>query len=163
MKVLFLSIMKSTSSITFALVALVLLVYTYFCVDQHHYFLINAAWNSNLIEAKMIAYLVAGLGFCFSIFYAVFYKVLNSPTLVIAHILLYFLLVINVILWDNNIFSLQEVVDSQGYNTIGEIKSEYSNVIDKDHAYRVLFWVFLVAQTIGLLNLVLGFFKSNKD
>lgn len=155
--------MKSTSSITFALVALILLVYTFFCVDQHHYFLINAAWNSNLIEAKMVAYLIAGLGFCLSLFYAVFCNLLYSRTLVVTHIVLYFLLVVNVILWDNNIFSLQEVVASQGYNTIGEVKSEYSNVIDKDHAYRVFFWLLLATQTIGLLNLVLGFFKSNKD
>lgn len=155
--------MKMTSSITFALVALMLLIYTYFFVDPHHYFVLNAGWSTNLIEAKMVCYLMGGLGLCLAAFYAFFCKLLYSNRLVVIHVVLYFLLAINVILWDNNIFSLQDVVDSKGYNTIGQVKHEYNNVIDKDHAYRVFFWILLFLQTIGLLNLLLGFFKSNKN
>jgi len=155
--------MKYANPIIFAVLALLLFVYTFFCIDQHHHFLINAAWDSNLIEAKMVAYLVAGLGFCLAFFYTIFSPVLYTEKLVFLHVLLYLALVVNIVLWDNNIFSLQEIVDSQGYNHIHEVKGEYGNVVDKDTAYRVFFWILLSTQTIGLLNLILGFFKSNKD
>jgi len=155
--------MKSTNPILIAVIAFLLLIYTYFCVDPNHYFVLNAGWDTNLIEARIACYLIAGLGFCLSVFYAIFSNVLYSRLLIHLQIALYLCLAIVLILWDNNIFSLQEVVDSKGYNTLGEVKSEYSNVIEKDHTYRVLFWVLLCLQTIGLLNLILGFFKTNKD
>lgn len=155
--------MKFTSPIILAIIALLLLVYTYFFVDPTHYFVLNAGWDTNLIEARVACYLIAGLGFCLAGFYAVFSSVLYSERLISMQIIFYFLLVAVLTLWDNNIFSLQEVVDSNAYNTLGEVKSEYKNVIEKDHTYRVLFWILLCLQTIGLLNLILGFFKSNKD
>lgn len=161
-KVLFL-VMQMINSILFAIVALILTAYTSFCVDVNHYFVINAGWNTNLIEAKLVCYLIGGLGFCLSIFYAFIFNDLYSRTLVYIHVLLYTLLAVNVVLWDNNIFSLQDVIASQGYNSIGQVKSEYSNVVDKDHAYRVFFWILLATQTVGLFNLLLGFIKPSKN
>lgn len=161
-KVLFL-VMQMINSILFAIIAVLLSVYTWSFVDPNHYFIINLGWNTSLIEAKMTFYLIAGLGIALAIFYAIFSGVLYSKRLIYLHVFLYLLLVINILLWDNNSFSLQEVVESQGYNSIGEVKSQYSNVADKDHAYRVFFWILLSLQTIGLFNLLLGFFKSNKN
>lgn len=155
--------MHYINSIAFFIVAIILSCYTFFWIDPHHYFVINAAWNSNLIEAKLTAYLISGLGVCLALFYVFFTNILYSNRLIYLHIILYTLLAINIILWDSNIFSLQEIVDSQTYNSLGEIKSEYSNVLDKDHAYRVCFWILLSTQTIGLLNLLLGFFKPNSN
>lgn len=155
--------MKYINPIIFAVVALLLFVYTFFYIDEHHHFLINAAWDSNLIEAKMVAYLMVGLGFCLAFFYTIFSPVLYTEKLVFVHVILYLLLAVNIVLWDNNIFSLQEIVESQGYNHISEVKGEYGEMLDRDEMYRVFFWVLLCTQTIGLVNLLLGFIKSDKN
>lgn len=154
--------MQLISPIMFAIFAMVLGIYTFFFVDPTHYFLINAAWDSNMIEVKMLSYLIAGLGVCLALFYAFFSKILYSKGLIALHIILYFLLCLILILWDNNIFSFREVVASQLYSSVGDVRHEYQNILDKDHAYRVLFWVFLFLQTIGLFNLVLSFFKTKE-
>lgn len=155
--------MQIKNSLLFVVIALLLLVYTFIGVDDQHHFIINLGWSTTLMDAKIACYLIAGLGFCFASFYAIFSKVLYSNPLIFVHVLLYAMLSAVMLLWDNNIFSMQEMVDANVYYSKGEFKDEYSNVLEWDQVYRVSFWVLLSSQTIGLLNLILGFFKSNKD
>lgn len=154
--------MQPITPFLFAIFAVILWVYTFFCVDPNHYLVINSGWNSNLIEANLLCYLISALGLCLAVFYSFIEKFLYSRTLVAVHIWSYLALIIVVVLWDNNIFSLQEAIDAQVYNSVGELKGRYKNVLDKDHLYRILFWILLTTQTIGLVNLLLSFSKVNK-
>lgn len=154
--------MQPITPILFATFATLLLAYTYCFVDPDHYLLINTGWTSNLIESNVLCYLLAALGICLALVYRYIGKLLFSKTLIMVHLIAYIILLLIVVLWDRNIFSLQQAIDSQSYNTLGQLKGEYKNVLDKDHLYRVLFWIFLTFQTVVLLNLLLSFSKARK-
>jgi len=145
----------------FAVIAVLVFVYTFVFVDETHNFVLNAGWETNLIEAKWLFYLVAGIGVCLWVFYYFFASSLYSEGLIHLHIASYLILAIVLILWDNNSFSLQEAVESQSYNSVREIQNDYQEVNDRSSIYRSLFWLFLLIQPIGLLNLLLGFIKPN--
>ena len=147
--------------LSFAVIAVLVFVYTFVFVDETHNFVLNAGWETNLIEAKWLFYLVAGIGVCLWGFYYFFASNLYSEGLIHLHIATYLILAIVLILWDNNSFSLQEAVESQSYNSVREIQSEYHQVNDRSSIYRSLFWLFLLIQPIGLVNLIMGFMKSN--
>ena len=147
--------------LSFAIIALLLFGYTFVFVDETHHFELNAGWETNLIEAKWLFYLVVGIGVCLWGFYNFFALSLYSEGLIHLHIALYLLLATILVLWDNNSFSLQEAVESQSYSSVREIRSDYHQVNDRSSIYRSLFWLFLLVQPIGLVNLLLGFIKPN--
>jgi len=147
--------------LAFAVLAILLFVYTFIFVDETHQFVLNAGWETNLIEAKWLFYLVAGIGICLWIFYHFFGKILYSEGLIYLHVISYFILTIVLILWDNNAFSLQEAVESQSYNSVHDLRSDYHDISDRETIYRSLFWLLLLIQPIGLVNLIMGFMKSN--
>ena len=148
-------------NLLFAVIAILLFAYTFVFVNETHNFVINAGWETNLIEAKWLFYLIAGMGLCLYGFYYFFGSLLYSQELIYIHIISYILLAIVLILWDNNSFSLQEAVDSQSYNSVRHMRSDFHNTLDRLIIYRYLFWILLLIQPIGLLNLMLGFIKSN--
>ncbi|WP_149915028.1 hypothetical protein [Sphingobacterium cavernae] len=147
--------------LAFAVLAILLFVYTFIFVDETHQFVLNAGWETNLIEAKWLFYLVAGIGICLWIFYHFFGTILYSEGLIYLHVISYFILTIVLILWDNNAFSLQEAVESQSYNSVHDLRSDYHDISDRETIYRSLFWLLLLIQPIGLVNLLMGFMKSN--
>lgn len=147
--------------LAFAVLAILLFVYTFIFVDETHQFVLNAGWETNLIEAKWLFYLVAGIGICLWIFYHFFGTILYSEGLIYLHVISYFILIIVLILWDNNAFSLQEAVESQSYNSVHDLRSDYHDTSDRETIYRSLFWLLLLIQPIGLVNLIMGFMKSN--
>lgn len=152
---------KKILYLCFAVIAVLLFVYTFTCVDETHHFELNAGWQANLIEEKWLFYLVAGIGVCLWGFYSFFAKYLYSEGLIYLHVISYVLLAVVLVLWDNNSFSLQEAVESQTYNSIQDIKSDYHDIMDRTDIYRSLFWLLLLLQPIGLVNLLLGFLKPN--
>ena len=152
---------KKIVYLLFAVMAVLLFVYTFIFVDETHHIVLNAGWETNLIEAKWLFYLVAGIGICLWAFYSFFATCLYSENLIKLHIVSYFIFIIVLILWDNNSFSIQEAVESQSYSSVQAIRSDYHNVMDRTDIYRSLFWVFLLIQPIGLVNLILGFMKPN--
>ena len=123
--------------------------------------LLNAGWESNLIETKWLLYLVVGIGLCLWGFYHFFGSCLYSEGLIYLHIISYFILAAILILWDNNSFSLQEAVESQSYNSVHDLRNDYHEVMDRTTLYRSLFWLFLLIQPIGLVNLLMGFLMPN--
>lgn len=147
--------------LAFAVLAILLFVYTFIFVNETHQFVLNAGWETNLIEAKWLFYLVAGIGICLWIFYHFFGTILYSEGLIYLHVISYFILIIVLILWDNNAFSLQEAVESQSYNSVHDLRSDYHDISDRETIYRSLFWLLLLIQPIGLVNLIMGFMKSN--
>lgn len=147
--------------LSFAVVAIVLFIYTFICVDETHLFLLNAGWETNLIEAKWLFYLVVGMGIALWAFYHFFASILYSEGLIYLHIISYLILAGVLVLWDNNTFSLQEAVESQTYTSLKDIRIDYHEVMDRTTVYRSLFWLFLLIQPIGLVNLLLGFIKPN--
>ncbi|MCA5006658.1 hypothetical protein [Sphingobacterium bovistauri] len=152
---------KRVLYLSFTVIALLLFIYTFVCVNETHHFELNAGWETNLIEAKWLFYLVSAIGIGLWVFYHFFAKNLYSEGLIYLHVISYLLLAIVLIFWDNNSFSLQEAVESQTYNSVEEIKSDYHNVMDRTDLYRSLFWLLLLIQPIGLVNLILGFIKPN--
>ncbi|MGN0004130.1 MAG: hypothetical protein ACI35V_11925 [Sphingobacterium composti] len=147
--------------LAFAILAILLFVYTFIFVDDTHHLVLNAGWETNLIEAKWLFYLVAGIGVCLWGFYHFFGSCLYSEGLIYLHIVSYLILIVVLILWDNNSFSIQEAVDSQSYNSLKDLKTDYHDVMDRSTLYRSLFWLLLLIQPIGLVNLLLGFIKPN--
>lgn len=147
----------------FAAIAILLFLYTFIFVDETHTFVLNAGWETNLIEAKWLFYLIAAIGICLWLFYYIFGSSLYTDSLIYFHLVSYIILAIVLILWDNNSFSLKEAVDSNAYSSVQEIRGEYQDVMDRYAVYRSLFWFFLLIQPIGLVNLMLGFIKPNKD
>lgn len=145
----------------FILIAVLVFIYTFIFVDETHVFVLNAGWETNIIEAKWLFYLVAFIGICLWGFYYFFAQNLFSESLIGLHIVLFFLLAVVLILWDNNSFSLKEAVDSNAYSSVREIKTHYHLNQDRSGLYRILFWIFLLCQPIGLVNLILGFLKPN--
>lgn len=146
--------------LSFAIVAVLLFLYTFIFVNETHHFVLNAGWENNLIEAKWLFYLIVGTGICLWGFYHFFAESLFSEGLIYLHVFSFILLAIVLVLWDNTSFSLQEAVESQSYNSIEEIKSDYRNIMDdRTGIYRSLFWLLFLIQPIGLINLLLGFIR----
>lgn len=152
---------KNFVCLAFAIIAMLLFVYTFIFVNETHLFELNLGWETNMIEAKWLFYLVAAIGICLWVFYHFFIIDLYSEGLVYLHLFSYLLLAVVLVLWDNNSFSLQEAVESQSYSSVQDIKSDYHNVMDRSAIYRSLFWLLLLLQPIGLVNLLLGFIKPN--
>lgn len=147
----------------FAAFGVILFLYTFIFVDETHTFVLNAGWEANLIEAKWLFYLIAAMGVCLWLFYHFFASFLYTDSLIYLHQISYILLAFVLILWDNNSFSLKEAVDSNSYSSIHEIRGEYHGVMQRYTIYRSLFWLLLLIQPVGLINLLLGFIKPNKD
>lgn len=147
--------------LTFVVLAILLFIYTFVFVDETHQFVLNAGWETNLIEAKWLFYLVVGIGLCLWGFYHFYGAHLYSEGLIYLHIVSYLILTVVLILWDNNSFSLQEAVESQSYNSLKDLRTDYHDVMDRSSIYRSLFWLLLLIQPIGLVNLIMGFMKSN--
>lgn len=147
--------------LAFGVLAILLFAYTFIFVDETHHLMLNAGWETNLIEAKWLFYLVAGIGVCLWGFYHFFGVNLYSEGLIYLHIVSYLILTIVLILWDNNSFSLQEAVESQSYSSVQDLRNDYQNVMDRSSIYRSLFWLFLLIQPIGLVNLIMGFIRPN--
>ena len=147
--------------LSFAVLAVLLFIYTFIFVSETHVLLLNAGWQTNLIETKWLFYLVAGMGICLWAFYHFFASILYSEGLIYLHFISYLILAVVLVLWDNTSFSLQEAVESQSYSSLSDIRNDYHGVMDRTTIYRSLFWLLLLIQPIGLVNLLLGFIKPN--
>jgi hypothetical protein len=160
--IIFRSMEKKYVYLSFAVLAILLFMYTFVFVDETHHLVLNAGWETNLIETKWLLYLVVGIGICLWGFYHFFGSILYSEGLIYLHLISYLILALVLILWDNNTFSLQEAVESQTYNSVHDLRSDYHNVSGRETIYRSLFWLFLLIQPIGLVNLLMGFLKPNE-
>lgn len=149
------------ASVSFLAIGILLAIYTFIFVDNTHNFMLNFGWENNLIEAKWLMLLIAGMGVALALFYYFFADNMYSNTLIHTHVVFYFLLALILVLWDNNSFSLQEAVESQSYSSVREIRKDYHDIADRSNYYRGAFWLMLILQPIGLVNLLLGFLKTN--
>lgn len=145
----------------FLAIALILFIYTLLCVNETHVLVVNVGWENNVIEAKWLLYLIAGMGVCLWGFYHIFASALYTESLIYVHIITYFILCVLLVLWDNNSFSIKDAVDSNSFTSVHQVRSEYHEIQDWSSFYKSMFWMFLMLQPIGLVNLLLGFLRSN--